>query len=45
MRDNAGENKLQEVVDFFESMGVKNYYRTPHEKRQNGLAEAAINSS
>ena len=23
MRDDAGENKLQEVFDFFESMGVK----------------------
>ncbi len=31
MRDNAGENKSQEVVDFFESMGVKNYYSTSHE--------------
>ena len=44
MRDNAGENKLQEVVDFFESMGVKNYYSTAHEQWQNGLLEAAINS-
>ena len=44
MRDNAGENKSQEVVDFFESMGVKNYYSTSHEQWQNGLPEAAINS-
>ncbi len=44
MRDNAGENKLQEAVDFFESIGVKNYYRTSHEQWQNGLLEAAINS-
>ena len=44
MRDNAGENKSQEVVDFFESMGVKNYYSTAHEQWQNGLPEAAINS-
>ncbi len=44
MRDNAGENKSQEVVDFFESMGVKNYYSTMHEQWQNGLPECAINS-
>ena len=43
VRDNAGENKSQEVVDFFESMGVKNYYSTAHEQWQNGLPEAAIN--
>ena len=23
MRDNAGENKSQEIIDFFESVGVK----------------------
>ena len=44
MRDNAGENISQEVVDFFESMGVKNYYSTSHEQWQNGLPESAINS-
>ncbi len=44
MTDNAGENKSQEVVDFFESMGVKNYYSTSHEQWQNGLPESAINS-
>ncbi len=44
MRDNAGENKSQEIVDFFESVGVKNYFSTAHEQWQNGLAEAAINS-
>ena len=44
MRDNAGENKSQEVIYFFESMGVKNYYNTVHEQWQNGLPEAAINS-
>ncbi len=35
MRDNAGENKSQEIVDFFESMGIKNYYSTAHEQWQN----------
>jgi hypothetical protein len=44
MRDNAGENKSQEIVDFFESMGIKIYYSTAHEQWQNGLPESAINS-
>ncbi len=44
MRDNAGEHKSQAIVDFFESVGVKNYYSTSYEQWQNGLAEAAINS-
>ncbi len=44
MRDNAGENKSQEIVDIFESTGIKNYYSTAHEQWQNGLPEAAINS-
>jgi hypothetical protein len=37
MRDNAGENTSKEIVDFFESVGVKNYFSTPHEQWQNGL--------
>jgi hypothetical protein len=32
MRDNAGENKSQEILDFFESMGIKNCYSTAHEQ-------------
>ena len=44
MRDTASENKSQEVIDSFESMGVKNYYSTSHEQWRNGLPEAAINS-
>ncbi len=31
VRDNAGENKSQEIIDFFESVGVKNYFSTAHE--------------
>ena len=31
MRDNAGEYKSQEIIDFFESVGVKNYFSTAHE--------------
>ncbi len=26
MRDNPGENKSQEIIDFFESVGVTNYW-------------------
>ena len=44
MRDNAGENKSQAIIDFFESVGVKNYFSTLHEQWQNGLAESTINS-
>jgi hypothetical protein len=44
MRDNAGENKSQEIIDLFESVGVKNIFSTAHEQWQNGLAEAATNS-
>ncbi len=44
IRDNAGENKSQESIDFFESMGIKNHYSTAHEQWQNGLPETAINS-
>ena len=44
MRDTASENKSQEGIDSFESMGVKNYYSTSHEQWHNGLPEAAINS-
>jgi hypothetical protein len=43
MRDNAGENKSQEIIDFFEFVRVKNYFSTAHEQWQNGLAESAIN--
>jgi hypothetical protein len=44
MRDNAGENKSHELIEFFESVGVKNYFSTSTEQWQDGLAEAAINS-
>jgi hypothetical protein len=43
MRGNASENKSQGIVDFFESMGIKNCARG-HEQWQNGLPEAAIKS-
>ena len=43
MRDNAGENKSKEIMEFFHSVGVRNHFSTSHEQWQNGLAEAAIN--
>jgi hypothetical protein len=46
MRDNAGDNKSLEIIDFFESKGIKNYFSTAHERGQNGLGlrQSAINS-
>ncbi len=35
MRDNAGENTSKEIIDFFESIGVKNYFSAAHEQWQN----------
>ncbi len=32
MLDNAGKNKSQEIIDFFESVEVKNYFSTAHEQ-------------
>ena len=42
MRDNAGENKSTEIKEFLKSVGVKNYFSTPHEQWQNGPAESTI---
>jgi hypothetical protein len=55
MGDNAGENKSHEIIEFFESLAVKNIFSTTDEHRhclcslgrnspQNGLPESAINS-
>jgi hypothetical protein len=44
MRDNAGENKSQAIIIFFESVGVNNYFSTSHEQWQNRLSKAAIMS-
>ncbi len=44
MRDNAGENKSQEIQEFFESVGLRNHFSTPKEQWQNGAAESTINS-
>ncbi len=45
MRDNVGENKSKKIMEFFDSVGVRNHFSTSHEQWQNGLAEAAINST
>ena len=47
MRDNAGENKSKEIMEFFDSVGVTSIFyfstmSTSYEQWQNGLAEAAI---
>ncbi len=34
MRDNAGENKLKALQEYFTSMGVENYYSTAYEPWQ-----------
>jgi hypothetical protein len=44
VRENAGERKLQELNEFLESKGIHNYFSTPYEQWQNGLAESSINS-
>ena len=44
MRDNAGENNSREMMKFFESKGVKNYFSTAYEPWQDGLAESGIHS-
>ncbi len=45
MRDNAGENKLKVLQEYFTLMGVENYYSTAYEPWQDGLAEAAVKST
>ena len=44
VRDNAGENKSHEIIDFIESKGLTNHFSAAYEQWQNGLAEASINS-
>jgi hypothetical protein len=34
--DNVGENKSQEIKDFFESKGIRNHFGSPREQWQNG---------
>ena len=36
MRDNAGENKSKEIMEFFDSVGVRNHFSTSYEQWQNG---------
>ena len=44
VRDNAGKNTPKELNDYFIEHGIKNYFSTPYEQWQNGLAEASVNS-
>ena len=44
VRDNAGENTSKELNDYFTQRGSTNYFSTPYEQWQNGLAEASVNS-
>ena len=43
--DKAGENTSNELNDFFTKNGVKNYFSTPYEQWQNGLAESSVGST
>ena len=38
VRDNAGENTSKELNDYFTERGIKNYFSTPYEQWQKGLA-------
>ena len=31
MRDNAAENRSREIIEFFESRGIRSYFSTPYE--------------
>ncbi len=44
MRDNAGENKSHEIMEFIQSTGARNHFSSSYEQWQNGLAEGATNS-
>jgi hypothetical protein len=44
LRDNAGENKEQEIIDFFESVRVNNYFSTAHKQWQDSLKQQLIRS-
>jgi hypothetical protein len=44
MRDNAGENKSQEIKEFFESKGIRSHFSTSREQWQEGPAESTFNS-
>jgi hypothetical protein len=44
MCDNAGENRSEEILDFFKSKGIRNHFSTSRDKWQNRPAEVTINS-
>ena len=43
MRDNAGEYKPEETMQFLDSKGIRSHFSTPKEQWQNGAAESTIN--
>ena len=42
MRDNAGENRSQDIEDFIQSIHVQSRYSAPYEQWQDGQPETAI---
>ena len=44
MRDNVGEDKSEEIMQFLDSKGIRSHFSTPKEQWQNGAAESTINS-
>ena len=44
VRNNAGENKSKEIMEIFDSVGLRNHFSTAHEQWQNVLAEAVLSS-
>jgi hypothetical protein len=44
MRDNAGENRSNEVFEFLNSHGIRSYFSDAYEQWQNGSAESSIDS-
>jgi hypothetical protein len=44
MRDNAGDTKSQDIIDFTESIWVMYGFSTPCKQWQNGLIKSALNS-
>ena len=44
VRDNAGELKSADLMQYIESLGAKNYFSMAYEQHQNGQAESSINS-
>ena len=44
MRDNASENKSEEIMHFLDSKGITSHFSTPKAQRHNEAADSTINS-